>query len=57
MSNQIHKAQLEASLQIADPVLRAEYLSACSIEQATGNREPLKRFQQKYARYIMNNAK
>lgn len=57
MSNQIHKTQLEASQQIADPALRAEYLSACTIEQETGDREPLNRFQRRYAQYLMDNAK
>lgn len=53
----LHPAQVEAGKLISDPTIRAEYYKACACKGRTGDSNPLKEFQRKYASLITTNSK
>ena len=53
----LHPSQVEAGKLIRDPMIRAEYYKACACKGRTGDSNPLKEFQRKYASLITTNSK
>ena len=53
----LHPSQIEAGKLIRDPMIRAEYYKACACKGRTGDSNPLKEFQRKYASLITTNSK
>lgn len=53
----LHPSQIEAGKLIRDPTIRAEYYKACACKGRTGDSNPLKEFQRKYASLITTNSK
>lgn len=53
----LHPSQIEAGKLIRDPMIRAEYYKACACKGRTGDSNPLKEFQRKYASLITTDSK
>ena len=53
----LHPSQIEAGKLIRDPEIRRQYYEACACKGRTGDSNPLKEFQRKYASLITTNSK
>ena len=52
----LHPSQIEAGKLIRDPMIRAEYYKACACKGRTGDSNPLREFQRKFASLITTNS-